>query len=246
MNETLQLMHSHRSVRSYQDRPIAPDMLDAVLDAAWKGPTSINGQQVSLVVVQDAERRSRIAEIAGGQPWIAQAPVFVALVVDFHKTRVGVEMAGEQQVIHNSVEAFAVGAVDAGIALGNLITAAHAAGLGAVPIGGIRRDPQAMIELLELPALTFPIAGVALGHIQDNSAQKPRLPRDSFVHRERYQADSLPGHIAAYDDTLRQHWQTIGRADGEPWSDSIARFYRQVYFPKVAPAARAQGFGFEL
>ncbi|AUH50049.1 NADPH-dependent oxidoreductase [Chromobacterium sp. ATCC 53434] len=245
MNETLQLMHSHRSVRSYRDQPVAPEMLDAVLDAAWKGPTSINGQQVSLVVVQDAERRQRIAEIAGGQPWIAQAPVFVAVVMDFHKTRLGVEMAGEKQVIHDSVEAFAVGSVDAGIALGNLITAAHAAGLGAVPIGGIRRDPQAMIDLLALPELTFPLAGVVIGHIKDDSEQKPRLPRASFVHRERYHADDLAGHIAAYDETLSRHWQDIGRADGEPWTANTARYYRQVYFPKVAPAARAQGFGFE-
>ncbi|MBX9349970.1 NADPH-dependent oxidoreductase [Chromobacterium vaccinii] len=245
MNETLQLMHSHRSVRSYQDKPVAPELLDAVLDAAWKGPTSINGQQVSLVVVQDAERRARIAEIAGGQPWIAQAPVFVAVVMDFHKTRLGVEMAGEKQVIHDSVEAFAVGSVDAGIALGNLITAAHAVGLGAVPIGGIRRDPQAMIELLYLPELTFPLAGVVIGHIQHDGEQKPRMPRASFIHRERYHAEDLAGHIAAYDDTLSRHWQDIGRADGEPWTANTARYYRQVYFPKVAPAARAQGFGFE-
>ncbi len=245
MNETLQLMHQHRSVRSYQDKAVAPEMLDAILDAAWKGPTSINGQQVSLVVVQDAARRKRIAEIAGGQPWIAQAPVFIAVVMDFHKTRVGVEMAGEQQVIHHSVEAFAVGGVDAGIALGNMMTAAHAAGLGVVPIGGIRRDPQAMIELLELPELTFPLAGLVIGHIQHDSQQKPRLPRPSFVHRERYQAGELANHIAAYDETLRRHWQEIGRADGEPWSNSIARFYRQVYYPQVAPVARAQGFGFD-
>ncbi|MCD4500206.1 NADPH-dependent oxidoreductase [Chromobacterium vaccinii] len=245
MNETLQLMHSHRSVRSYQDKPIAPELLDAVLDAAWKGPTSINGQQVSLVVVQDAERRRRIAEIAGGQPWIAQAPVFVAVVMDFHKTHLGVEMAGEKQVIHDSVEAFAVGSVDAGIALGNMITAAHAAGLGVVPIGGIRRDPQAMIDLLDLPELTFPLVGLVIGHVQDDAEPKPRLPRASFVHRESYQAAELAGHIAAYDDTLRRHWQDIGRADGEPWTANTARYYRQVYFPKVAPVARAQGFGFE-
>ncbi|KUM01931.1 NADPH-dependent oxidoreductase [Chromobacterium subtsugae] len=245
MNETLQLMQQHRSVRSYQDKPISQQTLDAVLDAAWKGPTSINGQQVSLVVVQDAEQRQRIAEIAGGQPWIAQAPVFIAVVIDFHKTRLGVEMAGAQQTIHNSVEAFAVGAVDAGIALGNLMTAARSAGLGVVPIGGIRRDPQAMIELLQLPELTFPLVGLALGHPDQEGSVKPRLPRDSFVHNGQYQAEALPGHIAAYDETLRQYWQDIGRGDGEPWSRNTAGYYRNVYFPKVAPVARSQGFGFD-
>ncbi|OHX13140.1 NADPH-dependent oxidoreductase [Chromobacterium sphagni] len=245
MNETLQLMQQHRSVRSYQDKPIAAETLDAVLDAAWKGPTSINGQQVSLVVVRDAERRQRIAEIAGGQPWIAQAPVFVAVVIDFHKTRLGVEMAGAEQVIHNSVEAFAVGAVDAGIALGNMMTAAHAAGLGVVPIGGIRRDPQAMIELLQLPELTFPLVGLVLGHTDQDGEQKPRLPRASFVHTEHYQAEGLADHIADYDRILQRHWQDIGRGDGEAWTSNTARYYRQVYFPQVAPAARRQGFGFE-
>jgi FMN reductase [NAD(P)H] len=87
MNSTLELMQQHRSIRSYQDKPVPAEVLDAVLDAAWKGPTSINGQQVSLVVVQDAARRQQIAALAGGQPWIAQAPVFVTLVVDFYKTR---------------------------------------------------------------------------------------------------------------------------------------------------------------
>ena len=34
MNSTLQLMREHRSVRSYQDKPIPTEVLDAVLDAA--------------------------------------------------------------------------------------------------------------------------------------------------------------------------------------------------------------------
>lgn len=117
MNHAIEQMQQHRSIRSYQDKPVPAEVLDAVLRAAWHGPTSINGQQVSLVVVQDAVRRARIAEIAGGQPWIAQAPVFIAVVADFYKTRLGVAAAGSEQVIHDSVEGFAVAAVDAGITL---------------------------------------------------------------------------------------------------------------------------------
>ncbi|AXK39595.1 NADPH-dependent oxidoreductase [Crenobacter cavernae] len=245
MNPTLELMHQHRSVRSYLDTPVAPELLDAILDAAWKGPTSINGQQLSLVVVQDAERRKKIAEIAGGQPWIAQAPVFITLVADFYKTHLGMENAGHEQVIHHSVEGFAVAAVDAGIALGNLMTAARSAGLGVVPIGGIRRDPQAMVELLELPELTFPLVGVAMGHIRDDGTIKPRLPRESFVHRERYDAAALPHSIAAYDQTLARHWRQVDRPDSLNWSANTAQYYQHVYFPETAPIARQQGFGFD-
>ena len=165
MNPTLDLLHKHHSDRSFTDEAIAEQDLAAIVEAAYRAPTSINGQQVSVVVVRDAAKRARIAEIAGGQPWIAKAPVFITVLIDFNKTRVGVEAAGAQQIIHESVEGFAVGAVDAGIALGSLMVAARSLGLGIVPIGGFRRDPQAVIDLLELPPLTFPIAGVAIGHV---------------------------------------------------------------------------------
>ncbi|WP_157669406.1 NADPH-dependent oxidoreductase [Chitinibacter sp. GC72] len=244
MNDTLQLMHQHRSIRSFQDQAISTETLDAILDAAYKGPTSINGQQVSLVVTQDASRRAQIADIAGGQPWIAQAPVFITVIIDFYKTAQALAKAGKEQLIHESVEGFAVGAVDAGIALGNLMTAARSAGLGVVPIGGIRRNPQAMIDLLQLPAKTFPIAGLALGHIQHDSPLKPRLPRASFVHHEQYQSADLRQQIDAYDETLAQFWQSIGRGDGKIWSENTAQFYQSIYFPEVAPTAMAQGFKF--
>lgn len=245
MNQTLELMHRHHSVRSYLEAPIPTETLDAILDAAWKGPTSINGQQVSLVVVQDPARRARIAEIAGGQPWIARAPVFVTVVMDFHKTTLAARKTGESQVIHESVEGFAVAAVDAGIALGNLMTAARSAGFGVVPIGGIRRDPQAMIDLLGLPPLTFPVAGVVIGRIDEDGTIKPRLPRQSFVHHEHYDNAALAAAIDDYDGTLARYWADIGRSDGLPWSQNTAQAYRSVYFPNVAPVARKQGFGFD-
>lgn len=242
MNETLKLQHSHRSDRSFTEAPIDDAALEAIVEAAYRAPTSINSQQVSVVVVRDAAKRARIAEIAGGQPWIAKAPVFITVVVDFNKTQVGAQTAGETQVIHESVEGFAAGAVDAGIALGNLMVAARSLGLGIVPIGGIRRDPEAMIELLQLPPLTYPIAGVAIGHVDKPASQKPRLPLASFRHDEHYHADAIAPAIAEYDQTLPAYWRSIGRTDGLPWSANTASSYKQVYFPKTRPVTLKQGF----
>lgn len=44
-----------------------------------------------------------------------------------------------------------VGINDVGIALGTAVVAAESFGLGTVAIGGVRRDPQVVIDLLELP-----------------------------------------------------------------------------------------------
>ena len=149
MNATLELLHSHRSDRAFTSAEVSDADLAAIVEAGWRAPTAINTQQVSLVVVRDAAKRARLAEIAGGQPWIAQAPVFITVVADFYKTGCGVEAAGATQHQHESIDGFAAAVLDCGIALGNLMVAARALGLGVVPIGGIRKDVPALIELLD-------------------------------------------------------------------------------------------------
>ena len=241
MNDTIKLMQSHRSIRSYTDEPVSDEMLDQIIRAAWHGPTSMNAQEISLVVVRDATKRARIAELAGGQPWIAQAPVFITLVIDFNKTELGVRKAGQTQVIQESMEGYGVAAVDAGITLGILMTAARALGLGIVPIGGIRRNPQAMIDLLELPPLTFPQVGLCIGHIKNDAPQKPRMNIATFRHDERYDASGYPAAIDAYDVNIMEYWQQLGRSDGITWSQNLGNNLKQVYFSQVKPVAAMQG-----
>ncbi len=241
MNETLRIQHRHRSIRSYTDEAVSDEMLNAIIEAAHCAPTSMNAQEISLVVVRDAERRARISELAGGQAWIAQAPVFIAIVIDFHKTDLGVRKAGQTQIIHESMEGFGVAAVDAGIALGTMITAAESLGLGIVPIGGIRRNPQGMIDLLGLPTLTFPLVGLCIGHIAKDAPQKPRMDINTFRHDECYDAAGYAAAIDAYDETLMHFWKDVAHSEGMPWSEALASRLHTVYFPQVRPVAAMQG-----
>ncbi|HYR06101.1 MAG TPA: NADPH-dependent oxidoreductase [Gallionella sp.] len=241
MNETLRIQKSHRSIRNYRPDPVSDAMLNEIIAAAHRAPTSMNAQEISLIVVRDAEKRARIAELAGGQVWVAQVPVFIVITIDFHKTDLGVRKAGQTQIIHESMEGFGVAATDAGIVLGTLITAAESLGLGIVPIGSIRRNPQGMIDLLGLPPLTFPLVGLCIGHIKDDMPLKPRLDNKIFRHDERYDASGYVAAIDAYDAELMDYWKRIGRSDGVAWSSNLGNFYRQVYFPQVRPVAAMQG-----
>jgi FMN reductase [NAD(P)H] len=242
MNDTVRLIQAHRSERSYKSDPIPDEILDNIIEAAHRAPTSINTQEVSIVVVKDAEHRKRISEIAGGQPWIAKAPVFLVLVADLYKTRLGAEKAGITQEIQHSLEGVIASVTDVGIALGTLMIAARSCGLGIVPIGAIRREPQAMIDLLGLPENTLAIAGVCIGYVDQPATQKPRLPIKSYRHEERYHAENLRPAINAYDLTLVEYWKTIARTDGLSWSKNTADAYSTVYFPDVKPIATKQGF----
>jgi FMN reductase [NAD(P)H] len=216
-------------------------MLAAIIEAAHRAPSSMNAQEISVIVVRDQERKSRIAEMAGGQAWIAQAPVFLTLVADFNKTEMGVRKVGQTQVIQESLEGMLVAGIDAGIALGNMMVAARSLGLGIVPIGSVRRNPQGMIDLLGLPPLTFPLVGLVIGHINKDAPLKPRMDIGTFRHEEHYDASGYEAAINDYDTTIMEYWQQLGRSDGLTWSQNLGNNLKQVYFPQVKPVAAMQG-----
>ncbi|WP_130099337.1 nitroreductase family protein [Siccibacter turicensis] len=243
MNPIIDLFNDHKSERSFTDKPVDDATLERILSTAYHAPTSVHSQQVSVVVTRDAQKRAEISRIAGGQPWIAKAPVFVTFVLDMYKTEVGMKLIGKQQVAHESIESIVAGATDIGIALGSVMAAARSEGLGIVPIGGIRLHPQALTSLLELPEHTFPIAGVVIGHVDVPSHHKPRLPLDTFRHDETYKTAGLEEKITRYNQQMLDHWQAIGRTDGDTWSASVSGYYQYVYFPDVLPAILKQGFG---
>jgi len=245
MNETIQLLQAHHSSRSYKSEPIPEKSLEAIIESARRAPTSTNSHEISLVVVRNAASRARIAEIAGGQPWIAQAPVFIAVVVDLYKTGLGVKKAGAEQVFQRSLEGILAAVSDAGIAMATLMTAARALGLGIAPIGGIRRDPQAMIDLLRLPPNTFPVDGVVLGYVSEEAPQKPRMAIESFRHEETYHPEALEPAIDAYDLTLEKYWQKIGRIEGLSWSANMGQHY-STFSRLIRSVAEKQGFTIEV
>jgi len=244
MNQTIESIKNHRSIRKYLNKEIEQSLLDEILASARIMPTSINGQQVSIIVVREAERRRKISELAGNQPWIAAAPVFLVFVMDLHKTAKAGAKNGKPQVIQESAEGLVMSSFDAGLAMGGAIVAAESLGLGIVPIGGIRRNPQAMIDLLGLPEYTFPVAGLVVGYPDGLSAQKPRLPLKSFVHEERYNEAAVDQSVEEFDRTMVEYYKNRGDKAAD-WSSQVAETYKQVYYPLVYPTLKAQGFSLD-
>ncbi len=92
-------------------------------------------------------------------------------MADFYKTGIAGEKNDKPQIIHESIEGTMVGTFDCGLAMGGAIVAAESMGLGIVPIGAIRKNPEEMIRLLDLPERTFPVVGLVVGYPADQSAQ---------------------------------------------------------------------------
>ena len=247
MNPTIAQLQNRRSIRQFTGERVSDADLELIFKTAQRAPTSINGQQISLVYTKDKDKIKKIAELCGGQPQIATADVFVAIIIDFNRTAKAVELAGKEHVIEHSAEGIMVGAIDAGIMLSSLQTAAEALGYGTTAIGAVRANPEAMIELFNLPPKTFVAVGSTIGvptEAAKNAPLKPRISLDSFAMKETYDNARVLDAVEPYNDAMRTFRDATGSGDMPTYVELTANYYSSVYFPKTGTTLEAQGFEF--
>ncbi|MCE6995300.1 nitroreductase family protein [Saccharothrix sp. S26] len=215
-SETTSLLENRFSVRSFRDAPVDDDLVERVLAASTRAPTSFNFQGYALVVVRERARRAALAELIG-KSFVAVAPAFVLVCADpgrlwdfgaRHDVAVGPQ--------HDDLGLSAV--VDASLAGMCLALAAESVGLGTVMVGAVRNRVGAVSALLDLPEGVRVLFGVAIGWTDEVRRPRPRLRPGLVVHRERYSAAS---RTAAADGEL---W----RPSGEVHDDEVAAWRSEV------------------
>ncbi|MGE5140329.1 MAG: nitroreductase family protein, partial [Rudaea sp.] len=63
--ELIEVMRSRRSIRRYQDRPVPPELLDGLLEAARWAPSAHNRQPWRFMVIESSETKSELAAAMG-------------------------------------------------------------------------------------------------------------------------------------------------------------------------------------
>jgi FMN reductase [NAD(P)H] len=247
MNTVIKQLKNRRSIRQFTGETVNRDHLEEILRAAQQAPTSTNGQQISLVVIEDKNRIQFMSELVGGKPQVATADVFIVIVADFYRPAQAAEMIGGSHIIQQSAEGILVGAVDAGIMLNAIQIAAESFGYGTTAIGAIRRDPEAVIEALNLPPNTYPMVATTIGVIDQEAKPlvKPRVLFESFVHFDKYHSEAVQDGIKAYNHTYREWWDEQGLTDMSNYSEERNQYYTSIYFDKVAQSMEIQGFRFQ-
>jgi FMN reductase (NADPH) len=197
---TLNLIHTHGSVRAYKTDPLPDSTLETIVTAAQRASTSSNLQAYSVIAVTDAIRRVRLAELCGKQMFIAQAPLFLAWCADLARLERVCALRGYTQVT-DYIENFLVAALDVGITTQNAALAAESLGLGICYVGSIRNNPREVIGLLGLPRLVFPVVGMTVGIPEKAPQPRPRLPLRAILHRECYNPEQDQA-LHEYDRTM--------------------------------------------
>jgi FMN reductase (NADPH) len=253
--ETIDLLRRRVSVRKYADRPVPPEMIDAVLGAAFRAPTSSNIQSYSVVVVRDRETLAKLSVVTRHQRHVAEAPVFLAFCADLTRITRAMEMNGHT-LDNNNMEVGLVSSIDAALVGMSASLAAESLGLQGVMIGAVRNDATATAEILGLPQRVYCVFGMCLGFPGEAPPQKPRMAKEAMVHYERYgetrgapsgapDAGDPAAALAAYDAELAAHYRGTGRpTTDDSWTHDMDRKFHPPLRAGLRAQLRGRGFDF--
>lgn len=225
-NPIIDALIAHRSVRAYRPDPLPVNTIETLVAAAQSAASSSNLQLWSVVAIEDAARKARLAKLAGDQQHIIDAPLFLVWLIDFDRlTQIG-QAAGAVPRALDYTESLILGIVDASLAAQNAVVALEALGLGSVYIGGIRNHPVQVAVELALPQRLFPLFGLVVGWPDAHrpAAIKPRLPQDAVLFREQYQWDDTKSEaVSAYNGHLRSFQRTQAMAEIDWTAQALRR-----------------------
>jgi len=223
-SEAIDAILDHRSARAYLPDALPEGTLELLIAAAQSAPTSSNLQAWSVVAVADPARKARLAELAGPNKQINEAPLLLVWIADLARARAIAAHYDAPGDGLDYIESFLLAALDAALAAQNAVVAADSLGLGTCYIGAIRNHPEAVAAELGLPPESVAVFGLTVGHPDPARASdvKPRLPQSTVLHRERYGAAAEPHELAAYNRALRdfQAEQNMPLTD---WTEQVSR-----------------------
>ena len=167
--ELFEVIRQRRSVRAFRSKPIAPETLEQILQAANAAPSAGNLQAYEIYQVTNSHTRSALARAAGDQFFLAGAPV--ALVFCTHAARAG--RYGKRGELLYAIQ-------DATIACTFAMLAATALGLATVWVGAF--DAGEVRRVIQAPEGIDPVAILPLGYAAEDPASPGRRRLEDLVH----------------------------------------------------------------
>lgn len=244
MNPTIELLKSHRSIRKFTEQKIPRELFEELIRAGQSAATSSHVQAYTIIHVVNPENRAKLAELAGGQTYVADSSDFLVFCADMKRSTEAAERAGAD-VVRGMTEHLLVASVDTALIAQNIAIAAESEGLGICYIGGIRNNPADVSEILQLPEHVYPVFGMCLGYPDQNPEVKPRLPLASIIKEDVYRADEDEALVAEFDETMRSYYlERTGGKKETNWSEQL----KPLFTTKIRSHMKAflEGKGFKM
>ncbi|MHC4551090.1 MAG: NADPH-dependent oxidoreductase [Planctomycetota bacterium] len=239
MNETLDLLSRHRSIRRFTDEPVPDADVRTAVAAGQRASTSSAIEAYCCLRIRDPQTRQELVELTGHQDKVARAGAFLAICGDTRRHRLIARRAGRPYEAR--LEAFLLAVVDAALFAQNLVIAFESLGYGICYVGGLRNRLFEVDRLLALPAGVYPLFGLCVGRPAEEPSPRPRLPLAAVLLEERYPDDeAMLALIDRHDEDVRAYYERRG-ATPQPWSARIAEKFSTLRRPDLAAYYARQG-----
>lgn len=237
MNEVLQQLHDRKSVRVYEERPIQPEVKQAVLEAAIQAPTAGNMALYTILDITDQTIKDQLAVSCDNQPFIATAPMVLVFCADYRRWYDAFCSCVETVRKPDLGDLFLAQA-DTLIAAQNAVVAAHSLGLGSCYIGDITEKYEFHRELLKLPKYVVPAAMLCFGYPTEQQLRRPKPKRhavQALVHENGYSMEKS----GQMNDMLAKQWDTEGEALAQQLRRFCARKWNSEFSEEMSRSCRA-------
>lgn len=233
--ELYDLLMKRRSVRNFEDKPVPDYVVDKLIDAANNAPTACNIQPLAIVLVQEAERRAKLAQMIKRQPWLRNAPLTMIFCLDFWRLKRWAELSGVEFCGNDAFSHFLLGYADVMCAAQTVVILAESFGLGSVYVGRTPYVAGGVREYFGMPACVFPLMLLCLGYPKTVPRNVPKLRPEIIRHRERYRAlsddevrNAFDEKYGSFDENARRYFERVlveaVEADGQGerrWLESV-------------------------
>jgi acyl-CoA thioesterase FadM/nitroreductase len=240
---------ARRSHRAFSDRPVEPEKIERMIEAARWSPSCSNRQPWRFVIVdKESPTRASLEEaLDPGNAWAKRAPV---LIVAGAGKADGAVVESREYFLH-----------DTGLATMSLIYRAVDQGLLVHPMAGWKEEP--LKAALRLPEGFRPIAVIAVGYagrledVDEETRRKDEKPRTrketgKIAFRDRFGdplAASLPSApVKVYETDIPLRFGDIDamRHVNNAVTMTLFELGRAKFFAEVMGARRIEDFEFIL
>lgn len=234
------------SVRRYEREVIPQETMEFIYKAVENTPTSYNGQQFSVIDIDDQDLKLKLYELTG-QKQIKTCNRLLIFLSDFNKISLLADKKGlKMPAITDCMDGVMLGIIDASLAMMSAVVAAQACGLGSNCIGYLRTvDPKAVAELLGLPKGVFVVCGLALGIPREHPDLKPKQSTPLVFHRNHYRHDNekMIEELEAYDEVVKHYNATrAGGTTTNDWVAHILDYYDHATRYQILQYLNEQGY----
>jgi hypothetical protein len=186
-------------------------------------------QLYSIVISQTEEEKSKLVPLHFNQAVARNAPVLLTFIADFNRFTKWCTVNNANSGYNNFLSFFTA-AIDTLLVAQNVCIAAENYGLGICYLGTTTYNAREIIQVLNLPKLTFPVTTIALGYPDEAPELTDRIPLEGIFHRGKYEdySDWKIKELYAFKESLESSKKFVAENNKE----SLAQVFTDVRYKK--------------